>query len=493
MIWPLNQRRSLTLLLAISGAAQWAVSVPGPNTRAARPFPSTGGAHGQPAAMRGTRSSRAVELLAHLPLRFEANRGQTEAEVKYLARGPNYAIFLKPAEALIALQPPVSEPEQQAISGARRASSPSVVRMKLVGGNRSAQVSAQEQTNEKRNYFIGSDPKKWRTNAPSYARVSYSDVYPGIDAVFYGNGQQLEYDLILAPGADPNRVRLSFEGAKALRVDPTGALVATTEAGEMTQPKPLAYQEHYGVRTEIRASYELRESQQVHIKLGEYDPSKRLVIDRVLVYSTAFGGSNNERAASIAVDSAGNVYVTGSTPSTDFPTVNPLQPPDQNRFTQDAFVAKLNPAGDALIYSTYLGGEFSDLANAIAVDAAGSAYVAGGTDSGDFPTTAGAFQSSPPGGNSPTGGDAFVTKLNPAGRALMYSTYLGGGPGQVLGGSDVATGIAVDGKGSAYVTGTSAINSGLPNQTVNAIAVDPANPSTVYAASSFALYKSTDA
>jgi photosystem II stability/assembly factor-like uncharacterized protein len=326
--------------------------------------------------------------------------------------------------------------------------------MKLVGGDRGAQITARKQTNENHNYFIGSDPKKWRRNVPSYGTVSYSDVYPGIDAVFYGNGRQLEYDLIVAPHANPNRVTLSFEGAKALHVDASGALVVTTDAGELIQRKPFAYQEHYGGRREIRAGYQVGESQQVRIILGDYDANKRLVIDPVLVYSTAFGGSNNERAAAIAVDSTGSVYVTGSTLSTDFPTVSPLQGPDQNRFTQDAFVSKLSPAGDALIYSTYLGGAFSDLASAIAVDAAGNAYVTGGTDSSDFPTTAGAFQSSPPGGNSPTGGDAFVTKLNPAGSGLVYSTYLGGGPGEVVAGADLATGIAVDRSGSAYVTGT---------------------------------------
>ncbi|MFY9607868.1 MAG: SBBP repeat-containing protein [Blastocatellia bacterium] len=437
----------------MSIAAQWAVSVPGSNPHVARSFHSTGGPHPERPAIRATSPSRAAELLAHLPLRFEANRDQTEGEVKYFARGPNYAIFLKPAEAVIALQPAVNESMQQAISGGRRAPS-SVIRMKLVGGDRSAKVSALKQTNEKRNYFIGGDPKKWRTNLPSYATVLYSNVYPGIDALFYGNGKQLEYDLIVAPHADPNRVRLSFEGAKVLRVDASGALVATTEAGELTQPKPVAYQEHNGARREIRASYELGESQQVRIKLGEYDANKRVVIDPVLVYSTAFGGSNDEHASAIAVDPAGSVYVTGSTPSIDFPTVNPLQPPDQNRFTQDAFVAKLNPAGDALIYATYLGGGFSDLANGIAVDSAGNAYVTGGTNSRDFPTTAGAFQSSAPGGDSPTGGDAFVTKLNSAGSALIYSTYLGGGPDQVLAGFDAATGIAVDSTGSAYVTGS---------------------------------------
>jgi hypothetical protein len=246
---------------------------------------------------------------------------------------------------------------------------------------------------------------------------------------------------------------LYFEGAKALRVDASGALVATTDAGELIQPKPVAYQEHYGMRRAIQAGYQVGESQQVRIVLGEYDANKRLVIDPVLVYSTAFGGSNNERAAAITVDSAGSVYVAGSTPSTDFPTVSPLQGPDENRFTQDTFVSKLSPAGDTLAYSTYLGGAFSDLASAIAVDAAGNAYVTGGTDSSDFPTTPGAFQSFPPCEESPTGGDAFVTKLNPAGNALIYSTYLGGGPGQVLAGADLATGIAVDRSGSAYVTG----------------------------------------
>jgi hypothetical protein len=350
----------------------------------------------------------------------------------------------------MALQPPLAAASALAQQPAKGAgSSSSVLRMNLVGGDPSAKVSGLEQTTDRRSYFIGRHPKKWRTNVAGYTRVSCRSVYPGIDAVFYGNGRHLEYDLVIAPHADPNRISLAFEGAKALRLEVSGTLVVTTEAGELRQPRPLAFQEQDGLRMMVQANYEVGESQHVRIRLGDYDANRRLVIDPVLVYSTAFGSPDNDRAAAIAVDQAGNVYIAGSTPSTEFPTVKPLQPPDQNAFTPDAFVTKLNPTGDAIVYSTYLGGKFSDLANGIAVDVAGNAYIAGATDSRDFPTTAGAFQTSAPGGDISSGGDAFVTKLNPAGGALVYSTYLGGASGQSVFGFDAATGIAVDGKGSA--------------------------------------------
>ena len=462
MICSPMKRRSLILLLTIAMATQWAVSFPS-KTRAARLLPPTaGGVSRERNANRAT-GSTLPQLLAHLPMRFEANTGQTDAEVKYLARGPNYAIFFKPAEVVVALQAPLTAASALAKRSVKDArSSSSVLRMKLVGGDPRAKVSGLEQTTERRSYFIGRDPKKWRTNVAGYTRVTSRSVYPGIDAVFYGNAGQLEYDLVVASQADPNRITLAFEGAKALRIEASGTLVATTETGELRQPRPVAYQQQGELRREIQAGYEVCESQQVRIRLGDYDATRPLVIDPVLVYSTAFGSTDNDRATAIAVDAAGNTYIAGSTPSSSFPTKKPIQPPDQLPFIQDAFVAKLNPAGDALIYSTYLGGSFSDFANAIAVDGQGNAYVAGATDSSDFPTTPGAFQTSAPSGNGPNLGDAFVTKLNPTGTALVYSTFLGG-QGDFLSGFDAAAGIAVDDSGSAYITG-STFSSSFPTK-----------------------------
>ena len=295
------------------------------------------------------------------------------------------------------------------------------------------------------NYFIGNDPDKWRTNVPTYAKVQYQDVYPGVDLVYYGNQRQLEYDLVVGPGADPAAIALSFEGVKGLRIDAQGDLVLDTPGGEVRQHKPLVYQEVDGVRREIAGAYVLNAERQVGFQVAAYDASQPLIIDPVLVYSTYLGGGGGG-GHGIAVDASGNAYVTGFTASTDFPTASPFQG-TFGGLILIAFVTQLDAAGSALVYSTYLGGSgfiVFDQGTGIAVDASGNAYVTGNTNSTDFPT-ASPFQPAFGGGSFP--GDAFVTKFNAAGSALVYSSYLGGT------GTDAGQDIALDTAGNAYVSG----------------------------------------
>src|SRR5438445_703660 len=382
--------------------------------------------------------ARVSETYGKLPLHFQANRGQTHEDVRFLARGPGYSLFLTPTEAVLTLMKPESSARKPAAHGKSEPRGPAtgtVLRMTFAGANPEPRVTGLEELPRKANYFIGNDRAKWRTNVPTYAKVQYREVYPGIDLVYYGNQQQLEYDFVVRPGANPNRIVLGFEGADRLEVDAQGDLVLHTAAGPIRQRKPVIYQEVGGVRKEIPGGYVLSGPQQVSFQLAAYDQSRPLVIDPVLVYSTYLGGSDRDAGLGIAVDAAGNAYVTGQTSSTNFPTTaGAFQTAFGGGFRDiDAFVTKLNSTGSALVYSTYLGGSCFDDGHGIAVDAAGNAYVTGRTCSTNFPTTAGAFQTTFGGVN-----DASVTKINSTGSALVYSTYLAGR------GADNALGIADD-------------------------------------------------
>ncbi len=398
-----------------------------------------------------------AESYGKLPLSFEANQGQTDSRVRFLSRGNGYSLFLTPTEAVLTLRGPAeagSSGFHAAPGPAERAALPpnggAVLRMKLLGSNPAPRATGLEELPGKSNYFIGNDPKQWRTGVPNYGKVRFESVYPGVDLVYYGNQRQLEYDFVVAPGADPSAITLGFAGAERLEIDSQGELALQTSAGEVRWHKPVVYQEVGGVRQMVDGHYVRKGKEAVGFEVASYDPRHALIIDPVLIYSTYLGGSSGpEYGRGIAADSSGNAYVTGITQSADFPIFpNPgAFQPALNGF-QNAFVTKLNAAGSALVYSTYLGGSGFDEGNGIAVDSSGNAYVTGSTFSIDFPTL-NAFQSIP-GSN----GDAFVTKLNAAGSALVYSTYLGGSFG------DDGFAIAVDSSGNAYVTGLtrSAVN-----------------------------------
>jgi carbohydrate binding protein with CBM6 domain/beta-propeller repeat-containing protein len=376
--------------------------------------------------------ARMSESYGKLPLHFEPNRGQTQEDVRFLSRGPGYSLYLTAGEAVLVLAK--TSPEQKAKSIA--------LRMSLVGADRKSLVSGIEELPGKANYFIGKDQSKWRTNVPTFAKVHYSEVYPGIDLVYYGNQRQLEYDFVVKPGADPKKIVLGFKGTDKLEIDAQGDLVLHAPRGAIRQKKPIIYQEIDGTRREIAGSYVRKGANRVGFKVAAYDASRPLVIDPiVLSYSTYLGGTGNDYGSGIAVDAEGNTYVAGLAASADFPvTAGSMQPAFGG--AGDAFVTKLNPTGSGLVYSTYLGGSGHEHAEKIAVDANGNAYVTGHTRSSDFPTTAGAFQTLAGGED-----DVFVAKLDPTGSGLVYSTYLGGS------GIDFGLAIAVNATGNVHVTG----------------------------------------
>jgi hypothetical protein len=389
--------------------------------------------------------ARVSETYGKLPLHFEANRGQTHEDVRFLARGSGYSLFLTPTGAVLTLIKPESLARKRAARGSSRPRGPAtgtVLRMTFADANPDPRVTGLEELPGKANYFIGNDPAKWRTDVPTYAKVHYQEVYPGIDLVYYGNQRQLEYDFVVRPGADFSAIALRITGADKVEVDVQGDLVLHTAAGPIRQQKPFIYQEVRGVRKEIPGGYVLKGEQHVGFKVAAHDARRALIIDPVLSYSTYLGGSGEDRSHAIAVDAAGNAYVTGRTFSPDFPTTAGAFQTSFGDGSFHAFVTKLNATGSALVYSTYLGGNGAEESYGIAVDAAGNAYVTGLTVSPDFPTTAGAFQTT-----YGDGQDAFVTQLDAAGSALVYSTYLGGNR------YDEGNSIAVDPAGNAYVSG----------------------------------------
>jgi len=376
-----------------------------------------------------------------LPLAFEANQGQSDPQVKFLSRGTGYSLFLSPGEATLALHKAITQESASPTTGTQlpKEEQSSVLRLKLVGASAKAEVAGQDELPGKSNYFVGNDPKKWHMNVRQYAKVRYTDLYPGVDLVYYGNQRELEYDFVLQPGANPTQIRMQIEGASRLRLE-RGDLVLTSVGGEVRLRQPHIYQEVNGVRRNVRGRYAIRGAKEVGFRVSGYDTTRALIIDPVLAYSTYLGGNLGDAAARIAVDAAGNAFVTGGTTSTDFPTANAIQPTYGG--ISDVFVTKINSEGTSLVYSTYLGGSGEDDPGGITVDAAGNAYVTGRTISSNFPTF-NAFQPTKLGTNN-----AFVTKINAAGNALIYSTYLGGS-----GTFDVGTGIAADSSGNAYVTG----------------------------------------
>lgn len=396
-----------------------------------------------------------VHAYGQLPLSFEANRGQTDSQVRFLSRGEGYSLFLTDKEAVLALRK-----TQKNHDAGRNAetSKVDVVRMQLEGADRGLRISGENRLPGTVNYFTGKDSKNWRSNVPTYAKVKYAGVYPGVDLIYYGNQRQLEYDFAVAPGADPGSIRLHFDGAKKSKVDADGNLRIIASNGAIVFHKPVLYQEKDGLRELVEGRFVQKAGNFIGFAPGIYDHSRPLIIDPTLAYSTYLGGTTEDVATAVAVDNAGDAYVAGYSYSTDFPvTSGALQATnDKAGSALTAFVAKLNPGGTALLYATYLGGSTNDAANGIAIDGAGNAYVAGKTESVDFPTTTGAFQTANNnGGVAYTG---FVSKLNPTGTALVYSTYLGGSDSNVELPGDESLGIAVNTSGVAYVVGYAVSN-----------------------------------
>lgn len=430
--------------LAFFGGAQHPSRQPG-NFK--WPIPTSPSASATPSRAGRTRLEHAY---GRLPLSFEANQGQADPHVKFFSRGRGYTLFLTSTEALLALSkssPQAAPPDPRRARGVEQEKiATTTLRIKLAGGNAQARLTGMEKLPGKSNYFIGDDPKQWRTNVANYAKVRYQDVYPGVDLVYHGNQQQLEQDFIIAPGAHPEAITLNFEDAEKLSIDAQGDLVLTGKESELRLKKPDVYQNVQGMRQEIAAAYMLKGEKQVGFKVSTYDVANPLVIDPVLAYSTYLGVYGGGQG--IAVDSAGSAYITGFTYAPIAVTPGAFQTMFGTKATpggdSDVFVTKLSADGSSVVYSTYLGGSNNDFAAGIALDSANNAYVTGETNSSDFPTTQGAYQTSLVGNSD----DVFVAKLSADGSSLVYSTYLGGANGGSLG-----TAIAVDSAGSAYVTG----------------------------------------
>lgn len=443
--------------------------------------------HGATAPVRA--SSQTLETLrqiyGQLPLNFEANQGQAPSAIRFLSRGDGYALFLTADGATLSLRHPLS-PSRENLPGHHLTLNPpqmgysrqsrhngsssswqqnlSLLRLKLIGSNPQTRLMALDRLPGKSNYFTGHNPAEWHPGISTYARVNYSEVYPGVNLVFYGNQGLLEYDFRLAPGADLSPVTWEVQGLDhpllATDIDSQGNLLVHLEGGTLRLDKPIAYEISVnpmgaggGRRRLLNARYALKGGGRFGFAVSGHDPDKTLVIDPVLQYSTYLGGSLDDEAAGIAVDSNDNVYITGQTFSINFPLLDPIQSScvscTDTTPAPDVFVTKLVSSGAALAYSTYLGGSATNVGTGIAVDSTGNAYVTGETDSKDFPTTSGAFQVSCASCLVPTPlTDAFVTKLDATGN-LVYSTYLGGSK------SDQGSAIAVDSAGNAYVTGTS--------------------------------------
>ena len=401
-----------------------------------------------------SQSKPAKASLRAVPLSFEANQGQTDSQVKFLSRGDGYSLFLTSHEAVFKLRTP---------AGAKVP--PSVFRMELRGANRGAQVTGADKLAGVANYYAGNDPKKWRSGITTYRKVKYQGIYPGIDAVFYGNQRQLEYDFVVAPGADPEQISLGLTGAKP-SLDADGNLVLKLADGDLALKKPVVYQNVAGEKKTVEASYTIA-GNKVRFHLGKYDHNQTLVIDPVFTYLTYLGGSSVDYIGGItgvgqttspthalAIDSAGNVYVTGQTLSNDFPVANAYQATrNEPGGAYTAFVSELNPTGTALLYSTYLGGSVTaggfagfDAGASVVWDSFDNAvYVAGTTSSSDFPTTPGVFQKVYSGNFT-----AFVAKFNNVGQ-LTKSTFLGAPVTYGLG-------VATDSQGRAYVVGFTSYN-----------------------------------
>jgi hypothetical protein len=367
----------------------------------------------------GSATDQLRETYGQIPLSFEANQGQTDPRVNFLARGSGYALFLTPDEAVLSLQQPAatsSAPGSESVP-----SEQDVLRLQLIGASTSSRVIGLDKQEATSNYFLGSDPSRWQSNIANVGRVEYQDVYPGIDLVYYGNQRQLEYDFLVGPGADAGRIQLAFQGAQSVEIDGQGKLVLHTGGGDVVEHAPVVYQDTAGGRQTIGGRYVLEGPGRVGFQVDTYDRSRPLTIDPVLSYSTYLGGSKGDYANGIAVDASRNAYVTGFTYSTNFPTTTEAFQTTNKANDQTVFVTKLDANGTALVYSTYLGGTGLSHGSGIAVDGSGNAYITGDTSATDFPTTTGAFLTTKKGTVN-----AFVTKLNASGTGLLYSTYLGG-------------------------------------------------------------------
>jgi hypothetical protein len=375
--------------------------------------------------------------IGQLPLAFEPNLGQGPAGTVFLAHGA-YPVFLQPDKAVLIF------PNHDIRSKKQSSEQPSAITLQLIGSNKTAQGEGTDLLPGKSNYYVGGTAENWRTGIPQFAAVAFRSVYPGIDLVYHSKGGQLEYDLVLSPGADPSLIRFQARGIDSMELDGSGDLTLRTHRETLELRKPAIYQKNAdGSRRAVSGDFVVRDNV-VSFRVGEYKKNQQLIVDPVLSYSTLIGANNSTTVSGVSADESGDMFITGTTFATNYPTVNPFQ--SKNNGTTNIFVTKLNPSGDVILYSTYIGGGAFDTASGIAVDPSGSAYITGTAASGNFPTTSGAFMTSC--GefcNTP-----FVSKFLSDG-SIAFSTYMGGS-------NSPAHAIAVDSAGEAYIAGNTASN-----------------------------------
>ena len=388
------------------------------------------------------------------PLSFEANQGQTSAQAKFIARGRGYSAFLTTGGMVLSIRPSKvvnSQPTDTSATSLQISGQPQrpILQFNLLGATQNPTATGEGEQPGRVNYFIGKDPKRWHRNVPTYARVRYKDVYPGIDLVYYGSQRQLEYDFEVSAAANPNLIQFEIKGADHMQLGGNGDLVLTLNGGELHFRSPVLYQESNGQRFAVDGGYVVKDATHIGFRLAHYDPSKPLVIDPVLVYSTYLGGSGDDEPHGIAIDGAGSIYVAGDTDSSDFPGTSAGS---LDFGLPHAFVAKLDTTGSQLVYADYLGGDCGDWGAALAVDSGSEVYLTGNTCSDDFPTVT-PYQSSQTGTRN-----GFVSKISADGSQLVYSTYLGGNSW------DAPASIALDSSGDVLVAGiTSSTNFPVAN------------------------------
>lgn len=376
---------------------------------------------------------------AKLPISFEENLGQVGEQVKYLARGEGYTLFLTSHAAVLGLR-----------EGGKDART-RWLRLELQGASAAPAIAGEAELPARSNYFIGQNPGRWRTGVPNYGRVRYQQVYPGVDLIYYGREGRLENDFEISPGMDPDVISWQVTGAQGIRVDADGDLVLIADGSEVRLQQPRAYQLRGGRQVEVPIRYQIR-GQNVSFALGPYDRREKLVIDPVLTYSSYLGGTGGDVAYGVAVNSAGDTFVTGSTASLNFPTTSGTYAPTYVG-DGDVFVTELDPTGTRLVFSTYLGGSGVDSPSQILLNAAGNIFLVGSTTSNNFPTTPIPPNTLPQDDylyqpNFAGNQDAFLTEMKGDGSALVFSRYIGGT------GTDFGTAVTLDSSGNAWVIGS---------------------------------------